>query len=91
MMKALQLKIVSFSLLTLFLTTISCRSTEESINDTTTVASALNVKIKLSGIETIEETPALQASANKKEFHPEIFSRQLFLLKRYFCYSYTCT
>ncbi|HIC8807147.1 TPA: hypothetical protein ACW71U_001090 [Elizabethkingia anophelis] len=66
MMKPLQFKIVSFSLLTLLLTTISCRSTEESINDNTTVASAFNVKIKLSGIETIAETPALQASANKK-------------------------
>ena len=65
-MKPLQLKIVGFSLLTLLLTTISCRSTEESINDNTTVASALNVKIKLSGVETIEETPALQASVNKK-------------------------
>ena len=65
-MKPLQFKMVSSSLLALFLTITSCRSTEESINDTTTVASAFNVKIKLSGIETIEETPLLQASVNKK-------------------------
>ena len=61
----LKLQAAGIPLLALSFAVISCRSTEDHISDNSTSNSAYNVKVNLSGIEDIEETPALQASASK--------------------------
>ena len=64
-MMKLKLQAAGIPLLALSFAVISCRSTEDHISDNSTSNSAYNVKVNLSGIEDIEETPALQASASK--------------------------
>ncbi|AJW62489.1 hypothetical protein VO54_01003 [Elizabethkingia miricola] len=65
-MMRLKLQAAGIPLLALSFVVTSCRSTEGSISESTTNNnSAYNVKVNLAGIETIEETPILQASANK--------------------------
>ncbi len=61
----LKLQAAGIPLLALSFAVISCKSTDGSIEDNNTNPSAFNVRVNLSGIEDIEETPALQASASK--------------------------
>jgi hypothetical protein len=64
-MMKLKLQAAGIPLLALSFAVISCKSTDGSIEDNNTNPSAFNVRVNLSGIENIEETPVLQASAGK--------------------------
>lgn len=64
-MMKLKLQAAGIPLLALSFAVISCKSTDGSIEDNNTNPSAFNVRVNLSGIENIEETPVLQASASK--------------------------
>ncbi len=61
----LKLQAAGIPLLALSFAVISCKSTDGSIEDNNTNPSAYNVRVNLSGVENIEETPVLQASAGK--------------------------
>ncbi|HCD9236243.1 hypothetical protein HZQ82_01555 [Elizabethkingia anophelis] len=64
-MMKLKLQAAGIPLLALSFAVISCKSTDGSIEDNNTNPSAYNVRVNLSGVENIEETPVLQASAGK--------------------------
>ncbi|MDV3586729.1 hypothetical protein CMU68_16255 [Elizabethkingia anophelis] len=64
-MMKLKLQAAGIPLLALSFAVISCKSTDGSIEDNNTNPSAFNVRVNLSGVENIEETPVLQASAGK--------------------------
>ena len=61
-----KLQAAGCSLLALSFAITSCRSTDNSIDESGINKSAFNVKINLKGIENVEELPVMQASANHR-------------------------
>lgn len=72
-----KLQAAGYSLLALSFAVTSCRSTDNSIDESGINKSAFNVKINLKGIENVEESPAMQASANHKGVNPGIVQKAI--------------
>ncbi|MCT3725571.1 fimbrillin family protein [Elizabethkingia anophelis] len=65
-----KLQAAGYSLLALSFALTSCRSTDNSIDESGINKSAFNVKINLKGVENVEELPIMQASANHRGINP---------------------